>query len=144
MSSLSPWLRVLHLTFMVTWFAALFYLPRLFVYHAETTDRTSLSRFEVMERRLYYGILLPSSILTIVLGVALSAIAWDAYATKIWYWVKLTLVVLLFGYQGMCSRFRKQFARNQNSRSHIFYRWFNEVPLVFLLLILIMVVVQPF
>lgn len=129
---------------MVTWFAALFYLPRLFVYHAETTDRTSLSRFEVMERRLYYGILLPSSILTIVLGVALSAIAWDAYATKIWYWVKLTLVVLLFGYQGMCSRFRKQFARNQNSRSHIFYRWFNEVPLVFLLLILIMVVVQPF
>ena len=135
---------MLHLTFIVTWFAALFYLPRLFVYHAETTDTTSLTRFEAMERRLYFGILLPSSILTLVLGVLISTLAWEAYATKIWYWVKVLLIVLLFGYQGMCSRFRKQFVRNQNSRSSTFYRWFNEVPLVFLVLILIMVVIKPF
>jgi len=134
---------VLHLTFVVTWFAALFYLPRLFVYHAESTDATSLTRFEVMERRLYFGILLPSSILTLVLGVLLSSLAWEAYVTEIWYWVKVTLVVVLFGYQGLCSRFRKQFASNQNSRPHTFYRWFNEVPTVVLVLILILAVIKP-
>ena len=97
-----------------------------------------------MERRLYYGILLPSSILTLVLGVLLSVLAWEVYATKSWYWAKVVLVVLLFGYQGLCSRFRKQFARGENSQSPVFYRWFNEIPLVFLVLILIMVVIQPF
>ena len=134
---------MLHLTFIVTWFAALFYLPRLFVYHAETTDYTSLSRFEVMERRLYFGILLPSSLLTLVLGVLLSSLAWEVYVTEVWYWVKVSLVIFLFGYQGMCSRFRKQFARNQNSRPQTFYRWFNEVPSVVLVLILILVIIKP-
>ncbi|MYD45063.1 MAG: CopD family protein [Gammaproteobacteria bacterium] len=138
------WLKVIHLTFIVTWFAALFYLPRLFVYHAQTSDATSLSRFEVMERRLYFGILLPSSLLTLVLGVLLSSLAWDAYVVEIWYWVKVALVTLLFGYQGLCSRFRKQFANHQNSRSHTFYRWFNEVPLLFLILILVSVIIKPF
>ncbi|MXW07036.1 MAG: TIGR00701 family protein [Gammaproteobacteria bacterium] len=137
------WLKVLHLTFIVTWFAALFYLPRLFVYHAETTDSTSLSRFEVMERRLYFGILLPSSLLTLVLGVLLSSLAWEVYVTEVWYWMKVSLVIFLFGYQGMCSRFRKQFASNQNARSHTFYRRFNEVPSVVLVLILILVTIKP-
>ncbi|MXZ54973.1 MAG: CopD family protein [Gammaproteobacteria bacterium] len=143
MGNLYLWLKVLHLTFVVTWFAALFYLPRLFVYHAESTDATSLSRFEVMERRLYFGILLPSSILTLVLGILLSSLAWEGYVTKVWYWVKVTLVLVLFGYQGLCSRFRRQFAKKQNSRPPTFYRWFNEVPTVVLLVILILVVIKP-
>ena len=143
LSTFFLWLKVFHLTFVVTWFAALFYLPRLFVYHAEANDRTSLTRFELMERRLYYGILLPSSLLVLVIGVVMSALWWKAYATEIWYWLKLALVVLLFGYQGLCSRFRKQFAKGQNMRPHEFYRWFNEVPLVILVLILILVVVKP-
>lgn len=97
-----------------------------------------------MERRLYFGILLPSSLLTLVFGVLMSSLAWDVYVTEVWYWMKVTLVILLFGYQGMCSRFRKQFANNQNSRTHTFYRWFNEVPTLFLVLILILVIVKPF
>lgn len=135
---------MLHLTFVVTWFAALFYLPRLFVYHAESSDDTSKARFVVMERRLYFGILLPSSLLTLLLGVLLSSLAWEGYVTETWYWVKLALVLVLFGYQGLCSRFRKQFASNQNSRPHNFYRWFNEVPTVVLVLILILAVIKPF
>ena len=143
MGNLYLWLKVLHLTFVVTWFAALFYLPRLFVYHSDSSDDTSQARFVVMERRLYYGILLPSSLLTLVLGVLLSSLAWEAYVTEVWYWVKVALVTLLFGYQGLCSRFRKQFARNQNSRPQTFYRWFNEVPTVVLVSILILAVIKP-
>lgn len=96
-----------------------------------------------MERRLYFGILLPSSILTLVLGILLSSLAWEGYVTKVWYWVKVTLVLVLFGYQGLCSRFRRQFAKKQNSRPPTFYRWFNEVPTVVLLVILILVVIKP-
>lgn len=143
MNNVFLWLKVFHLTFVVTWFAALFYLPRLFVYHAEASDQTSLTRFEVMEKRLYYGILLPSSLLVLLIGIVMSALTWEFYVSKTWYWVKIFLVLLLFGYQGMCSRFRKQFASGENTRSHAFYRWFNEVPLVLLVLILIMVVIKP-
>lgn len=96
-----------------------------------------------MERRLYFGILLPSSLLTLVVGILLSSLAWKVYVTEVWYWVKVALVVLMFGYQGLCSRFRKQFASNQNSRSHTYFRWFNEVPLIFLVLILILVIIKP-
>ena len=144
MSTVFLWLKVFHLTFIVTWFAALFYLPRLFVYHAEANDPTSLTRFELMERRLYYGILLPSSLLVLVIGILMSILWWEEYATETWYWLKIVLVVVLFGYQGFCSRFRKQFAQGENKHPHVFFRWFNEVPLIVLLLILILVVVKPF
>lgn len=143
MGVLVLWLKVFHLTFVVTWFAALFYLPRLFVYHVEASDRPSLARFELMEKRLYYGILLPSSLLVLMIGALMTILTWEAYVTKIWYWVKILLVVMLFGYQGMCSRFRKKLVQGQNTYSHVFYRWFNEVPLILLILILIMVVIKP-
>lgn len=137
------WIKALHIVSMVCWFAALFYLPRLFVYHAQSEDSISRERFIVMERKLYRGIMGPSMIATLVFG------GWLLYLNPGWMqqgWMhaKLTLVVLLIGYHHMCGAQLKRFARGENKRSHTFYRWFNEVPVLFLLLIVILVVVKPF
>ncbi|MDF3843345.1 protoporphyrinogen oxidase HemJ [Pseudomonas citronellolis] len=137
------WIKALHIVAVVCWFAGLFYLPRLFVYHAMSEDAASHERFQVMERKLYRGIMGPSMILTILLG------AWMLYLTPGWLsqgWLhaKLTLVVLLIGYHHACGAMLKRFARGENRRSHVFFRWFNEVPVLFLLAIVILVVVKPF
>ncbi|QOF88241.1 MULTISPECIES: protoporphyrinogen oxidase HemJ [unclassified Pseudomonas] len=137
------WIKALHIVAVVCWFAGLFYLPRLFVYHAMSEDAASCERFQVMERKLYRGIMGPSMILTILLG------AWMLYLTPGWLsqgWLhaKLTLVVLLIGYHHACGAMLKRFARGENRRSHVFFRWFNEVPVLFLLAIVILVVVKPF
>ena len=137
------WIKALHIVAVVCWFAGLFYLPRLFVYHAMSEDAASRERFQVMERKLYRGIMGPSMILTILLG------AWMLYLTPVWLsqgWLhaKLTLVVLLIGYHHACGAMLKRFARGENRRSHVFFRWFNEVPVLFLLAIVILVVVKPF
>jgi len=137
------WIKALHIVSMVCWFAALFYLPRLFVYHAQSEDSVSRDRFIVMERKLYRGIMGPSMIATLVFG------GWLLYLNPGWMqqgWMhaKLTLVVLLIGYHHMCGAQLKRFARGENKRGHKFYRWFNEVPVLFLLLIVILVVVKPF
>ncbi|WP_253391680.1 protoporphyrinogen oxidase HemJ [Pseudomonas citronellolis] len=137
------WIKALHIVAVVCWFAGLFYLPRLFVYHAMSEDAASRERFQVMERKLYRGIMGPSMILTILLG------AWMLYLTPGWLsqgWLhaKLTLVVLLIGYHHACGAMLKRFARGENRRSHVFFRWFNEVPVLFLLAIVILVAVKPF
>lgn len=137
------WIKALHIVAVVCWFAGLFYLPRLFVYHAMSEDAASRERFQVMERKLYRGIMGPSMILTILLG------AWMLYLTPGWLsqgWLhaKLTLVVLLIGYHHACGAMLKRFARGENRRSHVFFRWYNEVPVLFLLAIVILVVVKPF
>lgn len=137
------WIKALHIVAVVCWFAGLFYLPRLFVYHAMSEDAASHERFQVMERKLYRGIMGPSMILTILFG------AWMLYLTPGWLsqgWLhaKLTLVVLLIGYHHACGAMLKRFARGENRRSHVFFRWFNEVPVLFLLAIVILVVVKPF
>jgi putative membrane protein len=137
------WIKALHIIAMVCWFAGLFYLPRLFVYHALSDDATSRERFCVMERKLYRGIMLPSMILTLVLGL------WLLYLNPVWLkmgWLhaKLLLVVILIGYHHACGAMLKRFARGENGRSHVFYRWFNEVPVLILLLIVVLVVVKPF
>ena len=137
------WIKALHIVAVVCWFAGLFYLPRLFVYHAMSEDAASRERLQVMERKLYRGIMGPSMILTILLG------AWMLYLTPGWLsqgWLhaKLTLVVLLIGYHHACGAMLKRFARGENRRSHVFFRWFNEVPVLFLLAIVILVVVKPF
>jgi len=137
------WIKALHIVSVVCWFAGLFYLPRLFVYHAQSKDSVSQERFVTMERKLYRGIMGPAMIATFVFGIWLAALA-PAFLSQGWLHAKLTLVVLLTGYHHMCGAQLKRFARGENTRSHVFYRWFNEVPVVILLAIVILVVVKPF
>ncbi|HEX7465676.1 MAG TPA: protoporphyrinogen oxidase HemJ [Usitatibacter sp.] len=135
------WLKALHIIFVVAWFAGLFYLPRLFVYHALSSDAASNERFKVMERKLYRGIMTPCMALTLVLGTWL----WLGYGfTGGWLRAKLVLVVLLVGYHLWLGRLAMDFAADANRRSHVFYRWINELPLVLLAAIVILVVVKPF
>lgn len=138
------WLKALHIIAVVCWFAGLFYLPRLFVYHATAEDRVSHERFCIMERKLYRGIMMPSMILVLVLGFALLKINPAFFSSGGWLHAKLALVALLVGYHFLCGQQLQQFAQGKNTRSHVFYRWFNEVPVLFLLAIVILVVVKPF
>jgi putative membrane protein len=136
-----PWVKTLHVFFVVAWFAGLFYLPRLFVYHAMTAEREGSERFKVMERKLYRGIMTPSALLAIGFGLWL----WLGYGiTGGWLHAKLTVVVLLVGYHLWCGRLLRDFAADRNRRSHVWYRWFNEVPVVFLFAAVALVVVKPF
>ncbi len=130
---------------MVTWFAGLFYLPRLYVYHAMSEDAISIERFKIMERKLYFGIMYPSMILTIISGLwLLYAYAWQLYGKSGWLHTKLTLVLLLTIYHFICGYYRKVFKKDANRHSHVFYRWFNEVPALLLVAIVILVVAKPY
>ena len=138
------YVKALHIVAVVTWFAGLFYLPRLFVYHAMTTDEPGNDRFKIMERKLYRGIMTPSLIVTVLLGLSMLIPYWSIYKTQIWVHVKLTLVLLLIGYHLYCGQLLKDFAEDRNQHGHVFYRWFNEIPVIFLLAIALLVVVKPF
>lgn len=139
------WLKAFHLIFMVTWFAGLFYLPRLFVYHAMSSDSVSRERFKIMERKLYYGIMTPGMVLTLLFGVwMLADYAWEIYRTSGWLHAKLTLLVLLVGYHGLCGKWLADFKNDRNHHSHVYFRWMNEVPVLFLFGIVILAVVKPF
>lgn len=139
------WLKALHLIFMVTWFAGLFYLPRLFVYHAMSTDEISKERFKIMERKLYFGIMTPSMVLTWIFGLwMLWDYAWAAYASMGWLHAKLVLLVVLVIYHLWCGQLVKSFKHDQNRHSHIWFRWFNEVPVLFLVVIVILASIKPF
>ena len=135
------WVKSLHIIFVVAWFAGLFYLPRLFVYHAQAGDEASRERFKVMERKLYRGIMTPTMVLTLVFGTWL----WVGYGFKGgWLAAKLALVFVLVSYHFYLGRLVVVFANDANSRSHVFYRWINELPLVLLAAIVVLVVVKPF
>ena len=138
------WLKALHIIAVITWFAAIFYLPRLFVYHADATDTISRERFKIMERKLYRGIMTPSMVVVIALGTWMIALNPDFYLSQGWMHAKLTLVTLLVVYHLYCGHLLKIFRDDRNERSHVFYRWFNEVPVFLLLGIIILVVVRPF
>lgn len=139
------WAKALHLIFMVTWFAGLFYLPRLFVYHAMSTDQISIDRFKVMERKLFFGIMNPGAILTLIFGLwTLLANGWTSYAGTLWLHVKLVCVLLLILYHLYCGKLLSDFNHDRNRRSHVWYRWFNEIPVVFLFIIIILAVLRPF
>ena len=139
------WVKALHIICVVTWFAAMFYLPRLFVYHAMCEDEQGNARFKVMERKLYKGIMTPSAILVLILGARLICFySFEALLTMYWLHAKLALVLLLFAYHGICGRMLKDFANDNNQRSHVYYRWFNEVPVLLLVAVVILVVVKPF
>ena len=134
------WIKALHIIFMVCWFAGLFYLPRLFVYHAMSKDQTSNERFKVMERKLFYGIMTPSMILTIGFGFWLMSYGFSGA----WLHTKLLLVAILVIYHLWCGITLNRFKQNKNAHSHVFFRWLNEVPVLLLFAIIILVVVKPF
>jgi putative membrane protein len=135
------WIKAWHIIFMVTWFAGLFYLPRLFVYHAMSEDAISQERFKVMERKLFYGIMTPGAILTIVFGVWL----WLGYGiTGGWLMAKLLLVIGLVIYHLYCGVLLVEFKHDRNKHSHVYYRWFNEVPVIALIAIILLVELKPF
>jgi len=140
------WVKALHIIFMVTWFAGLFYLPRLFVYHAQAADRPSIERFKVMERKLFWGIMTPGGALTILFGLWLWLVWFrgDMGETPRWLLAKLALVALLVGYHLWCWRLLREFAAERNRRTHVWFRWFNEAPTVVLFATVILVVVKPF
>ncbi len=140
------WLKAFHVIFMVTWFAALFYLPRLFVYHAmiDADDERGEARLRTMERKLFRGIMTPAGVLTVISGLAL--IAGYGSVTLHWGWlhVKLVLVALLLGYHVWCGFLLRDFARGTNRHDHVWYRIFNEAPTLLLVAIVILAVVRPF
>ncbi len=139
------WLKALHLIFMVTWFAGLFYLPRLYVYHAMSDDEISNERFKVMERKLFFGIMTPGMIATLLFGIwMLAAYDWSVYANAGWLHAKLALLALTLVYHYFCYLWLLDFKFDRNRRSHVFYRWMNEVPVLFLVGIVILAVVKPF
>jgi protoporphyrinogen IX oxidase len=134
------WVLALHIIFMVTWFAGLFYLPRLFVYHSEAVDEISLRRFEIMERRLLI-IMNIGSTGTIVFGLWLLVGWW--FPPPVWLYAKLTLVAGLIAYHICCCKYLIDFRRNQNRHSPGFYRLFNEIPSLLLIAIVLLAVLKP-
>ncbi len=138
-------LKALHLIAMVTWFAGLFYLPRLFVYHASSEDAVSIERFKVMERKLYYGITTPGGVATLVFGAGLLAAGgWQAYSGMGWLHAKLLLIAGLVVYHLWCGKLIADFKAGRNTRSHVWYRWFNEAPVPFLVAIVLLATLKPF
>jgi putative membrane protein len=135
-------LKSLHIIFMVAWYAGLFYLPRLFVYHTMATDTISIERFKVMERRLYRGIMTPSAVLTVVFGVWL----WLGYGfTGHWLHAKLTLVAILIAFHAWLGKLVADFAADRNKHGDKFYRWINEIPALPILIgVVFLVVMKPF
>ena len=138
------WIKALHVVFMVTWFAGLFYLPRVFVYHAMTPADAGAQRetFKVMEKKLL-GITSLGALLTLVFGVLLMILQpWLLQMT--WLQLKLALVLGLFGYHLWCARIVRAFREDRNTRDHVWFRWFNEIPVAFLVGIVILAIVKPF
>jgi protoporphyrinogen IX oxidase len=136
------WIKALHVMFVVAWFAGLFYLPRLFVYHADTNDEPGIARFRVMERRLLSLTHLAGT-LAVFFGLATLA-AEPALARLPWMQVKLVLVAGLIGYHVWCARLVQGFARGRPAHSSRWYRLFNELPALFLAGIVVLVIVRPF
>ncbi|HMU68280.1 MAG TPA: protoporphyrinogen oxidase HemJ [Cellvibrionaceae bacterium] len=138
------WLKAFHIVAFTSWFAMLFYLPRLFVYHQMADDAASKERFSLMEHKLYKVIGTPAMLVTLLLGISMAGMGWDYYKTQGWFHAKMLLVFFLIGYHHMCGAFVKKLAAGTCTKSHRFFRIFNEVPVVFLILIAILVIVKPF
>jgi putative membrane protein len=140
-----PWIVTLHVIAVICWFAGLFYLPRLFVYHAQAKDHISCDRFKIMEHKLFWGIMTPAALITVMTGAGLLfGYAWHTFETMGWLKLKILLVFLLLIYHGYCGYYMQLFKKNANPNSHIFYRLFNEVPTLLLIAIIILIFVKPF
>ena len=140
------WIKSFHIVFMVAWFAGLFYLPRLFVYHTLAEDKLSIERFKIMERKLYIGIMTPCMVLTVALGTWLWLGWWGSPAIAMgWLHAKLVLVLILIVHHFYLGKLIVDFRHDRNKHSHVFYRWLNEIPTLPVLIgIVILVVVKPF
>ena len=139
------WYKALHLIFMVTWFSGLFYLPRLFVYHAMSDDKISIDRFKVMEKKLFYGIATPGGLLTIIFGFCLLVSnGMTSYSGQLWLSLKMILIAVLVLYHIYCFSLLQDFKYDRNKHTHIWYRWFNEVPILILVGIVLLAVIKPF
>ena len=138
------WIKAFHVIFMVTWFSGIFYLPRLYVYHAMASDKISIDRFKIMERKLYFGIATPGAIFTILLGLWMVALNPATYMSMIWFHLKLGVVLLLILYHIYLGKLWADFKNDRNKHGHVFYRILNEVPVLFLIAIVILVIVKPF
>lgn len=137
-------IKAFHIIAFVAWFAGLFYLPRLFVYHTDAKDRISLTRFKIMEKRLYYGITYPAALATTFLGLCLVYYNPEYYFKAGWMRAKFGMVLLLWIYHIMCGHYLKLFSINQNTKNSLFFRLFNEIPTLLLIGIILLVVVKPF
>ena len=138
------WVKAFHIIFMVTWFAGLFYLPRLYVYHAMSTDAVSIERFKIMERKLYWGIMTPGAVLTVIFGVWLLILLGPAWLrVSGWIHLKLTLVGVLIAYHVYLGIVLKSFARNTNVHGHVFFRWINEFPVLILIAVVLLAILKP-
>ncbi len=138
-----PWIKALHIIFVICWFAGLFYLPRLFVHHAMSSDAATQERLAIMEGKLYRFVT-PIAFLSLFFGLWMAWLHWPLLAQSGWFHLKMALVVLLFAYHFYCGRLVKTFAAGKNQRSHRFYRVFNELPVLALFAIVILAVVKPF
>ena len=138
------WLKAFHIISVITWFAGIFYLPRLFVYHSACEDEISSERFKVMERKLYRLIMTPSMVITLTLGFGMLAMAWQGLSVKSWIWIKIALVGLLVAYHLHCGWIIRGFATHTQNRSERFFRIYNELPVLILVPVILLVVLQPF
>jgi putative membrane protein len=137
------WLKAFHIIFVVCWFAGLFYLPRIFVYYAASEHPQTREQLAIMARRLYRFVT-PFMFIAIALGLAMMSTNWDYYLQAKWLWVKLAGVTFLVVYHFQCGRYVTRINNHEDSHSHVFYRFFNEVPVIFLFLIVILAVLKPF
>lgn len=138
------WVKAFHIIFMVTWFCGLFYLPRLFVYHTMASDAISIERFKIMERKLFFGIMTPGMIFTVLFGLWTLSYNFSGYMHAGWMHMKLTLVLLLIGYHVYLGKLYVDFKHDRNRHGHVFYRIVNEIPVLFLAAIVILATVKPF
>lgn len=134
------WIKAFHIISMVAWFAGLFYLPRLFVYHSLSADAPSRERFRIMERKLYRAIMTPAAVATVIFGAWL----WLGYGIDgRWLHIKLVLVATLIAYHLYCGKLVRDFAAERDRHGHVFFRWFNEYPALVLIAVVILAVVKP-
>lgn len=137
------WLVAFHIISVVCWFAGLFYLPRLYVYHAKTTDPATKAQFKTMEYKLYWYIATPAAFFTLIFGLLLWLPHYTFYSHMMWMHIKLILVLLLYIFHGYLGCLLQQFRNDTNKHSERFYRIINEIPTIALIAIVILVVVQP-
>lgn len=138
------WLKAFHVIFVVTWFAGLFYLPRLFIYHSLAIDAISIARFKVMEHKLITIIMTPSAFMAVGIGATMISLNWAYYAHAHWLWAKLILVSLLIAHHAYAVVIAHALARDHNPHSARFYRIYNELPALVLIGAVILAVVKPF
>ncbi|MGK0498384.1 MAG: putative membrane protein [Oceanicoccus sp.] len=137
------WVKAFHIIAIVCWFAGIFYLPRLFVYHAMTEHQATREHFKIMERKLYRFTSI-FAVLTLIFGSWLLSSNWEYYWQSLWFQLKLIGVLALLAYHLICGHYVKQLQQDNNQHGHVFFRWFNELPVFILFAVVILVVVKPF